>query len=502
MVFNSGVYIYFLIAVFTIYWAVSRLPRGAHRAQNTVLLLSSYFFYGWWDWLYLVLIFASPTLDYFVGIGLDSLTSERKRKLLITFSISCNLTILGIFKYYDFFITSFISMFRQFDPGAFPDGGAHLLLNAILPVGISFYTFQSMAYTVDVYRRQVRAERNFLDFASFVCFFPQLVAGPIERAGDLLVQMKNNRQFTWENMRNGAWMILLGFYMKTYVADNISPLVNLVYLDHKFAYHQNPLAASGHGGLQVILASVGFAFQIYSDFWGYSAIAMGSALFLGFKLTQNFNAPQMAENPADLWRRWHITLNRWVTDYIYIPLGGSRLGVVRKYVNLFVAMLLMGLWHGASWTFFVWGGFMGAWLIAHQIFRDYLPKLSEGAPAWKKGTVKALKMAATFGVFGLSATCFRAYDIHQTGELWKSILDISSYSLSPVHGVMGAGDFLWALVKKLIVLLVIDFMAYRTGSLYWIFDRPVWVRITLYSVLFFFVLILGEFGKDVIYFAF
>ncbi|MBL8018202.1 MAG: MBOAT family protein [Leptospirales bacterium] len=502
MVFNSGVYVYFLIVIFCLYWAFSRLPRGSHRAQNTLLLIGSYFFYGWWDWLYLVLIFTSTVLDFCVGIGLDTLTSERKRKLLITFSICCNLTILGIFKYYDFFVLSFVDMARQVSPGAFPDGASSILLNAILPVGISFYTFQSMAYTIDVYRKHVRAERNFLDFASFVCFFPQLVAGPIERAGDLLVQIKNNRSFSWDNIRNGAWLILLGFYMKTYVADNISPLVNQVYLSHKGLYLAQPVLAEGHGGFQVIIASIGFAFQIYSDFWGYSAIAMGSAALLGFKLTQNFNNPEMAENPADLWRRWHITLNRWVTDYIYIPLGGSKLGVLRKYANLFLAMLLMGLWHGASWTFFLWGGFMGVWLIGHQILRDYLPKLPETAPLWQKRTVKILKMAATFSVFGLSATFFRAYDIHQTGALWQSMLSFSSYHLSPVQDVPAAPEYLFSLLRKVVILILIDTAAYRSGSLFWIFEKPVWFRTMVYVVLFFFVLILGEFGKDVIYFAF
>jgi alginate O-acetyltransferase complex protein AlgI len=497
MVFNSAVFIYFFIIVLCLYWALGYLPRGALRAQNTLLLLAGYFFYGWWDWLYLGLILYSTVLDYWIGRAIDSTELPSRRKVLIFLSVASNLTVLGIFKYYDFFVHSFVDSVRAFNPEAFPDKGASLLLNAILPVGISFYTFQSMAYTVDVFRRVVRAERNFLDFASFVCFFPQLVAGPIERAQDLLVQFKANRVLTWDKVQNGAWLLLLGFYMKVYVADNLAPLVNQVY-----APRIPGMPYAEHGGFQTLFASIGFVFQIYADFWGYSAIAMGAATFLGFRLTQNFNNPVMAQNPADLWRRWHISLNRWVTDYIYIPLGGSRLGEARKYINLLAAMTLMGLWHGASSTFLVWGMLMGLWLVAHQIVKDRLPRTPESWPSVAKKTVTILKMTGTWTLFALSATFFRARDMDQAVSLWKSLLNPASYTFDSVSGLPSMDVYFVSIVQKAALLLFIDTMAYRTGSLYWIFDQPAWKRAALYSIMLFCVIILGEFGKDVIYFAF
>lgn len=496
MVFNSAIFIYFFIIVFGLYWAASRLPRGSLRVQNTLLLGAGYFFYGWWDWLYLALILYSTVLDYCIGRAIDATESEPKRKTLIFLSVASNLTVLGIFKYYDFFVHSFVDLVHLFSPGAFPDQGASVLLKVILPVGISFYTFQSMAYTVDVYRRVVRAERNFLDFASFVCFFPQLVAGPIERANDLLVQFKAGRTLNWDAVRNGAWLFLLGFYMKVYVADNMAPLVNQVYAPPVLG------AYPVHGGFQAFLASVGFGFQIYADFWGYSAIAMGAATLLGFRLTQNFNNPEMAENPADLWRRWHISLNRWVTDYIYIPLGGSKLGVTRKYINLLVAMSLMGLWHGASSTFLAWGSLMGAWLVIHQIVKDHLPRTPEAWPSFAKSAVKVLKMAGTWTLFGLSATFFRSRDMDQALSLWKSMLNPATYSLDSAGGVPSVDVYFFSLFQKLALLLVIDIMAYRKGTLFWVFDQPAWKRTALYCAMLFCIIILGEFGKDVIYFAF
>ncbi|MDH5656438.1 MAG: MBOAT family protein, partial [Spirochaetia bacterium] len=359
MVFNSGVFIYFFIAVFILHWIIAR--TGSVRILNLFLLAASYFFYGFWDWLFLGLIFISTAVDYTAAILLEKEISQHRRKLLLAVSVIVNLGILGIFKYFDFFAESFIFMVRAFVPDAFP-GGEGILLRVLLPVGISFYTFQTMSYTIDVYRKQIPAEKDLISFALFVCFFPQLVAGPIERAGDLLGQLKVKRFFNMENMAKGAWLVLLGFYMKVYVADSLGPLVDQVYLPGRSVYNASPAFAAGHDGLHVILSSIAFAFQIYCDFAGYSNIALGSALFLGVRLTQNFNSPEMSTNPADLWRRWHITLNRWIIDYVYIPLGGSKMGDFQKLKNLLLIFVLMGLWHGANWTFFLWGLFHGTWL--------------------------------------------------------------------------------------------------------------------------------------------
>ncbi len=501
MVFNSAVFIFFFIIVLSLYWGLQGFA-GSRLYQNRMLLLASYFFYGYWDWAYLGLILLSTVVDYAVGIGLDSLQSQTRRKVLITISVVLNLILLGIFKYYDFFIGSFASMANSFSPGAFPDGGHSLFLNAILPVGISFYTFQSMAYTIDVYRRTIRAERNFLDYALFVSFFPQLVAGPINRAKELMPQMKNRREFRWDDMRNGAWLILIGFFMKVYVADNLAPIVAQVYLPGKGLYLTSPMSASGHGGFQVFASSLAFSLQIYGDFAGYSSIALGAASMMGFRMMTNFNTPQFSQNPVDLWRRWHISLNRWVTDYIYIPLGGSQLGVFHKHKNLFLAFVLMGLWHGASWTFLIWGGFCGIWIVMYGILQPYLPRLPETAPPFWKATANLLKMAGTWTTFGITAIFFRAYDLDHSIALLKSLFTFPWNMTDPVNGVPAAGQYTVEIVKKIALLFLLDTAAYRTKNTFWIFDRPLYQRVLVYSAMFFMILTLGVFGKDVIYFAF
>jgi len=502
MVFNSAVFIFFLAVVVVLYWTLSRFSDG-QRLQNRFLLIASYFFYGYWDWLFLGLIMISTTGDFFVGRYLDRIENPGRRRALITVSVVLNLTFLGIFKYYDFFIGSFVAMSRSIFPSTFPDGGESLFLHVILPVGISFYTFQSMSYTIDVYRRTIKAEKNFLDFALFVSFFAQLVAGPINRADELLVQVKKARIFKLEDIRNGLWLILLGFFMKVYVADNLAPIVSQVYLPGKLYYELHPVAAAGHGGAQVLLASIGFAFQIYGDFAGYSFIAMGSASLLGFRLPMNFITPEMSQNPVELWRRWHVSLNRWVTDYIYIPLGGSRMGEFNKQRNIFLAFLLMGLWHGASWTFLFWGVFHGAWIVLHSVLQPYLPRLPDSAPAALKTAVKIAKMVLVFSTFGLTATFFRAYDLNHIILLWKSIFTFPWDLSENVNGVPAAGVYFMDLFQKIWILIALDIAMYRSGNNpVWVFKKPVWARSLIYIVLFFMILTLGVFGKDVIYFAF
>lgn len=504
MVFNSAVFVFFFVIVYCVYWSLSYLS-DARRLQNRFLLLASYVFYGWWDWVFLGLIVISTIVDYFAARGMMSAGSapgSTRRRILLLVSICVNLGMLATFKYFDFFIGSFLDLARLFDPAAMSGAESRLLLQVILPVGISFYTFQTMSYTIDVYRGTIEAEKNFLDFGLFVSFFPQLVAGPIERAGDLMPQFKSERKFSLDDVQAGVWFILFGFFMKVYVADSIAPLVDKVYLENKFVYLANPALAAGHGGAQVLLASVAFAFQIFGDFAGYSTIALGSARLLGIRLTMNFETPEYSQNPAELWRRWHTTLNRWVTDYVYFPLGGSKFGVLKKYRNLFIAFLLTGLWHGANWTFVLWGAFMGVWVMAYDISRPYLPVMPEAWPAWTKTLVRTAKMVFVFSMFGVSATLFRAYDIEHSYELWRSLLSFPWNLGGSVQGVPAAGAFFSAILSKIVLLVILDGVWYYTKDPLWIHKRGVALRVLVYSALFFMVLIYGVFGKDVIYFAF
>ncbi|MBI3394408.1 MAG: MBOAT family protein [Spirochaetia bacterium] len=501
MVFNSAVFIVFFAIVYAVYWTLQRSNKRL-LLQNRFLLLASYFFYGYWDWLFLSLILITTVVDFNVGVWLDRLEAPRRRKQLLSLSVLLNLGLLGAFKYYDFFAQSFVAAVRAVSPGAFADPSSSILLHVILPVGISFYTFQSMSYTIDVYRGTVKAEKNFLDFALFVSFFPMLVAGPIMRAGELLPQLVKERKFSWDDMRDGAWLILLGFFMKVYVADNLEPLVSMVYAPSKAAYDANPSVVSGHGGAQTALASIAFIFQIYGDFAGYSGIALGAAKMLGVDLIVNFNVPQMSQNPAELWRRWHVSLNRWVTDYVYIPLGGSRMGFFLQYRNVFVLFVVMGFWHGANWTFIIWGAYNGLWLIAYLLWSKNVPKISDRFSPRLQAAIRGVKMVGVFLAFAVSGTFFRAYDFHHIVEIWKSLLTGPWDFSNTVHGVYPAGYMAGEIFRKVAVLLVLDYFTYKKGDPFWIFEKPVLVRVLVYTSLFFTVVMLGVFGKDVIYFAF
>ena len=501
MVFNSAVFLFYLIVVLAGYHLAGRFTSG-RRIQNVFLLIASYYFYGYWDWIFLSLIFISTAVDYFVARSIEAQESERNRKLLLTVSMVVNLGLLGVFKYYDFFINSFVLATRAVVPTAFENGAGEYLLHLVLPVGISFYTFQTMSYTIDVYRRVIRAERDPIDFALFVCFFPQLVAGPIERAKDLLTQLKEERVVDLRKVEKGVWLLLLGFFMKVYVADNIGPLIDRIYLSSPVLYHSHPELASGHGMFHVLFASLAFVMQIYGDFAGYSFIAMGSAMLLGIKLTLNFNTPEFSENPADLWRRWHVTLGRWVMDYIYIPLGGNRYGFFHQQKNLFITFVLMGFWHGANWTFVFWGAYNGAWILIHAILKPYLPVLPENAGKFRVFLDSFVKRFSTFLLFGISAIFFRAYDLNHSMELFRSLFFGSWNLVAPVGNDGSAIAYLGSLVRVSFLLVILDYMMVRDGSVFWIFKKRAWVRALVYIILFFHIVIQGVFGKDVIYFAF
>ena len=337
MVFNSIEFAVFLPVVFLLYWFVFGRNR---RAQNLFVVVASYVFYGWWDWRFLFLIAFTSLCSWASGLLIEKYRGQGSRaKLVSTANIVLNLLILGLFKYYDFFVTSFAAIF----PGLQADA---LLLRVILPVGISFYTFQALSYSIDVYRQKLEPTHDVVEFLAFVSFFPQLVAGPIERATNLLPQFQKERSFDYAQAVDGMRQILWGLFKKIFVADKCAQYVNAVFADY-----------ANQSGSVLFMAAVMFAFQIYGDFSGYSDIAIGTAKLFGIKLMRNFNVPYFSRDIAEFWRRWHISLTTWFRDYIYIPLGGSRCSKAKVVRNTFVIFLVSGFWHGANWTFLAWGAF-------------------------------------------------------------------------------------------------------------------------------------------------
>ena len=340
MIFNSLTFVVFFAVVYVLYLASSQ------QWQNRLLLAASYLFYGWWDWRFLGLIVLSTVVDYSAGLRIVSASSNRTRKAYLLASIFTNLGVLGLFKYANFFLDELSHGMLVF--------GIDLdtrITSIILPVGISFYTFQTMSYTIDIYRGNLQPTNKFLDFALFVAFFPQLVAGPIERAQVLLPQLALPRRIRKEQFEQGCWLILSGYYLKCVLADNLAPFVERVF--------ETPNAANGFA---VVVGLWAAAFQIYGDFSGYSRIAIGIAKIMGIDLMRNFNRPYLAISPKDFWSRWHISLSTWLRDYLYIPLGGNRGATFSTYRNLMLTMVLGGLWHGAAWNFVVWGTFHGSLL--------------------------------------------------------------------------------------------------------------------------------------------
>lgn len=340
MLFNSVDYFVFLIVILFAYYKLN------HKWRWLLLLAASYFFYGVWKVEFLGLILFSTTIDYLCGIGISQSNSKKKRKWLLWLSLFSNLSILYVFKYLDFSITAVNDIFSQ----------DFVLYNLVLPMGISFYTFQTMSYSIDVYKGDIKAEKHFGYFALYVTFFPQLVAGPIERASRLLPQLKQKVEFNWNNISDGLKMVLIGLFKKVVIADRIAQLVNEVYNNQ-----------AEYNGAILIIATVGFAIQIYCDFSGYSDIAIGSARMLGVNLMDNFKTPYFSKSLQEFWTRWHISLSQWFRDYVYIPLGGSKVVKWRWRYNLLITFLVSGFWHGANWTFIVWGGIHGVILILEKI---------------------------------------------------------------------------------------------------------------------------------------
>ncbi|MEY8848683.1 MBOAT family protein [Psychroserpens sp. XS_ASV72] len=428
MLFNSIDFAVFLPICFIIYW----LFRKHLRLQNVWILIASYVFYGWWDWRFLFLIFFSTVVDYFVGQRLMNRKSEKGRKHLLYISVFVNIGLLGFFKYFNFFLDNFVTAFTFFGAKI-----THSSLNIILPVGISFYTFQTLSYTIDVYKKKLDATRDFVAFAAFVSFFPQLVAGPIERAKHLLPQFFNHRKFNKVLAKDGLRQMLWGFFKKMVIADNCAIYVNDIFNN-----------SSDYSGSTLVLGAFLFAFQIYGDFSGYSDIAIGTSRLFGFDLMKNFNFPYFSRDIAEFWRRWHISLSTWFRDYLYIPLGGSKGSRSRIVRNVFIIFLVSGFWHGANWTFIVWG-FLNALyflpLLLTNKNRKHIHGIAEAKmfPSFREG----VGMLFTFGLTVFAWIFFRADSI---GHAFQIISEILSQSLFVSFEILPSGVLILILIFVII----------------------------------------------------
>ena len=442
MLFNSFEFLIFLPIVFLLYWFVfDYAMRGCKRQllwQNLLIVVASYIFYGWWDWRFLILIAITTILSFLSGIGIEKVPTQQWKKVVMIANVVVNLGILGVYKYYDFFATQFAELF-----GIQSD---FLLLHLILPVGISFYTFQALSYSIDVYRKQIEPTHDIVAFTAFLTFFPQLVAGPIERATNLLPQFQRKRTFDYAQAVDGMRQILWGLFKKIVVADNCATYVDQVFGD-----------IGAHSGSTLLLAAVLFTFQIYGDFSGYSDIAIGTAKLFGIKLMRNFNVPYFSRDIAEFWRRWHISLTTWFRDYVYIPLGGSRPNIPEairrrgdkasevRYTkaiairNTFIIFLLSGLWHGANWTFVLWGAYHALLFVPllvmnkNRRYRDTVATITLADGTTKAKWLPSLKevgqMLMTFVLAVVGWIIFRAENIGQVGEIVSTMMSATTLSV-------------------------------------------------------------------------
>ncbi|EEG42839.1 membrane bound O-acyl transferase MBOAT family protein [Flavobacteria bacterium MS024-3C] len=431
MLFNSIEFLLFLPVVFVLYWFVFDKKL---KYQNLLILISSYVFYGWWDYRFLSLIILSTIVDYFIGLGISNQVSLKNKRILLWCSVLFNLGILGFFKYYNFFVDSWIDLFSSVGY----DIKSVLTLNIILPVGISFYTFQTMSYTIDIYKGKLKATKDFISFASFVSFFPQLVAGPIERASNLLPQILKKRVFKYEQGVQGLRLILWGMFKKVVIADSLAPVVNDI-----FGNYQE------FGGGTLWLGAIYFAFQIYCDFSGYSDIAIGTSKLFGFELMSNFKFPYFSRNIGEFWRRWHISLSTWFRDYLYIPLGGSQKGKWKSIRNVFIIFVISGFWHGANWTFIFWGLFHALLFLPSFIFntnRKYTTSIiaqNTLLPSPKE----LIQVITTFLLVTIGWVFFRSETIVDAFNYLRQMLFEFSFDLRFKRGML-----------FVICLILIDFM--------------------------------------------
>jgi alginate O-acetyltransferase complex protein AlgI len=487
MLFNSIDFALFLPIVFIFYWL---LCKKSFRLQNILILFASYIFYGWWSWKFLILIFFSTTVDFLIAKIIAKEKNSVKKKMFLTISIIANLGLLFTFKYYNFFTQSFVSAFSLFGYSIKANS-----LNIILPVGISFYTFQTMSYTIDIFRGKIKPSNNFIAFSAFVSFFPQLVAGPIERATNLLPQFTNSRKFSYSKSVDGLRQILWGLFKKIVIADNCAIYVNEIFSNYDI-YPSSTL----------IIGAVLFAFQIYGDFSGYSDIAIGSARLLGFNLMQNFAFPYFSRDIAEFWRRWHISLSTWFRDYVYIPLGGSRGNIATKIRNILIIFTLSGFWHGANWTFILWGVLNAIFFLPLLLTKRNRKNIEVVAkhnflPSFKE----FFQILTTFFMTTLAWIFFRSENLTSSINYLIGILDSSLFSmpfiLESQSGLKIFPKFIFLLV--LLQLIVEWFGRENNHPLETLSTKaPKAVRFIIYYSLIFFILYYSGNEQQFIYFQF
>ena len=433
MFFNSINFAVFLPIVFILYWFVTNKNL---KFQNILLLVSSYFFYACWDWRFLFLLIFSTVLDYYTGIKMSDSKNQNSKKSWFWLSISVNLGFLGVFKYYNFFAASFADAIANFGLQVNP-----WALKVILPVGISFYTFHGLSYVIDIYKDRIKAEKNFIDYSVFVSFFPLLVAGPIERATHLLPQIQKKRVFNFENAVDGLKQILWGLFKKVVIADNCAKFANIIFDNY-----------TDYSGSTLALGAVFFAFQIYGDFSGYSDIALGTARLFGIDLLRNFAFPYFSRDIAEFWRRWHISLSTWFRDYLYIPLGGSKGGIWMKVRNTFIIFLVSGFWHGANWTFIIWGLLNALFIMPSIIFNTNRTNLDIVAQGKLFPTLKEfLSILFTFSLTVFAWIFFRSNTIDQALGYISRIFSASFFSV-PLVKVDMYDTYIYALVMLFIII--------------------------------------------------
>ena len=478
MLFNSINFAIFLPIVFLLYWGVS---KNNLKFQNILLLIASYYFYACWDFRFLFLLIFSTLLDYYSGIKIENSTSDKNRKFWFWLSILINLGFLGVFKYYNFFIDSIQDVVSVF---------GHKIdmwsIKVILPIGISFYTFHGLSYVIDVYKKQIQAEKNFINYAVFVCYFPLLVAGPIERATHLLPQIKRKRNFNYAQAVDGLRQILWGLFKKIVIADNCAEYANLIFNN-----------SDDYSGSTLVMGALFFTFQIYGDFSGYSDIALGTSRLFGMELLKNFNFPYFSRDIAEFWRRWHISLSSWFKDYLYIPLGGSVGGLKMKIRNTFIIFLVSGFWHGANWTFIVWGALNALYFLPLLLSNTNRNNMKIVAYDKNWPTFKELvSILITFTLTVFAWIFFRANSLTHAITYIKDIFTSKLISLPEIRPTY--------VIVLVLIFIFIEWVGRRNNyaieKLF--FDNSVLVRWSFYFALMIAIFIFSTKEQEFIYFQF
>ncbi len=477
MLFNSVEFLLFFIVVYALYLVLS------HTWQNRLLLVASCLFYAAWSWKFLFLMFASISVDFVCSQYIFRTQNPARRRFFLCLSLFVNFSILGFFKYCNFFIENLQSLLQSFSI-------SHPLLNStleiILPLGISFYTFEAISYVMDVYRSRTQPAKKYWDYVLFVIYFPHLIAGPIMRAKDFLPQIVLPRRLSLGQFYEGCHLIFWGLFEKIFIADNLAKIVNPVFA-----------GAPPYKGGEVLVALYAFAFQIFCDFDGYSNMARGLGKCMGFEIAINFKLPYFSVNPKEFWQRWHITLSSWLRDYLYIPLGGNRGGIFKQCASLFVTMLLGGLWHGASWTFVLWGAYHGILVGLHRVILRFGGWKSVAEPGSQAGQAggRILKTIFFFHMVTIGWLLFRATSLHQVGEMF--------YAMGNIFHEPGFWELFLQFSAIIGPLMIVQYGQLKTGDLLFLFKTPKIVKIGVYALMTYLILGFGVMrAEEFIYFQF